>query len=110
MHQPDHTMFATPGLSPLEWRVVMLARAEADRLRCWASNSAAPGRLRRMLSAITGIESGIRRLADERLETLRQFVCSVRRGDRAVEMLGATLLTLGFAPEALRQATELARA
>ncbi|MFS0738088.1 hypothetical protein ABC347_13645 [Sphingomonas sp. 1P06PA] len=94
-------------LTPLEWRVVMLARREADRFGAAAigSGSAAGRWLGRAWARMTGQE-GVRRLADDRLEALRQFVCLARRNDRRLCAAATGLAALGFAPAAI----ELARA
>lgn len=93
-------------LTPLEWRVVMLARREADRFGAAAigSGNAAGRWLGRVWSRVTGRE-GVRRLADDRLEALRQFVCLARRNDRRLCAAATGLAALGFAPAAI----ELAR-
>jgi hypothetical protein len=87
------------GLTPLDWRVVALARAEADR------HGTAAFRPRtafgRMVDWLTGVEGGVRRLADERLEALRRFVGLARQGHRDAATAAALLASLGLAPAAI---------
>ncbi|SFS11959.1 hypothetical protein [Sphingomonas jatrophae] len=87
------------GLTPLDWRVVALARAEADRHGTAAFRPRT--RLGRMMDWLTGVEGGVRQLADERLETLRRYVGLARRGDRDAATAAAMLATLGLAPAAI---------
>lgn len=89
-----------PAISALEWRVAMLARRDAE---CgWEASEPRFPRLRRILTLLTGVGS-IPRLADERLEKLRLFLCMKRRGDRRADVLAADLLAMGFVPVALRK-------
>lgn len=87
------------AISPLEWRVALLAASDADR--GLVGEPRFP-RLRKLFEMLTGTP-GIQRLADERLEKLRLFVCMKRRGDRRAEILASDLLAMGFVPVALRK-------
>jgi hypothetical protein len=88
-------------ISPLEWRVALLAAHDADR-GGWKAAEARFPRLRRLFEMLTG-EARLPRLADERLEKLRLFLCMARRGDRRAELLAGDLLAMGFVPVALRK-------
>ena len=88
-------------ISPLEWRVALLAAHDAERGGWEVAVSRFP-RLRRLFELLTGA-GGIQRLADERLEKLRLFLCMKRRGDRRAEILAGDLLAMGFVPVALRK-------
>ena len=92
---------ADHAISALEWRVALLARRDADR-RGWEAASSRFPRLRRVIEAITGL-GGVPRLADQRLETLRLFICMTRRGDSRAEAAAAQLVAMGLAPLALRR-------
>lgn len=112
MHQPLAGSFETivegaltgDQLGAIELLVVSLARRDADR-GGWEAST--PGRWRRMFRALTGL-SGVRRLADERLEALRRFVCQSRRGDERMSATMLDMLAMGFSPEAIRTAAALA--
>jgi len=90
-----------PAISALEWRVAMLARRDADQGGWEASEPRYP-RLRALFEMVTGV-GRIPRLADERLEKLRLFLCMKRRGDRRADVMAADLLAMGFVPVALRK-------
>lgn len=112
MHLPNPESFcrhdvvpAARSLTPLEQRVVLLAKRDADRGAIEPRRSA----FARLLTVLTGIE-GPQRLADDRLETLRRFACFERRGDRRAAHVAADLLGFGFSPEALAGASAIARA
>lgn len=85
-------------LGALEWRVVALARREADRLGRAAIVEA--GAVRRLLARLTGIR-GVARLADDRLEALRRFVCLARHGDLRAAAAAAALGAFGFSTGAI---------
>jgi hypothetical protein len=85
------------ALSPLEWRVLLLAVRDADR-GCVEHRFPKLGRLFEMFTGTRPIQ----RLADERLEKLRRFVCLKRRGDRRADQMAGDLLAMGFVPVALR--------
>ena len=112
MHQPLSGSFdrieedALTGeqLSAIELMVIAIARRDADRGR-WEAK--APGRLRRIMQTLTGV-AGVERLADERLEALRRFVCQRRRGDDRMSTTMLDMLEMGFSPEAIRTAATLA--
>lgn len=92
-------------LGALEWRVVALARREADRFGRAAIAEA--GALGRLFARLTGMR-GVARLADERLEALRRFVCLARRGDLRMAAAAATLDALGFSTGAIHAVTAAA--
>lgn len=111
MHLPDPDSFsrhetvpADRHLSPLERRVVRMARDDADRGLIEPRGS----RLARLLRLLTGVE-GAQPLADARLETLRRYACLERRGDRRAGDVAARLIGLGFPAEALAGAALIAR-
>jgi hypothetical protein len=95
----DRMTAADRAISPLEWRVVLLARRDADRPG-WETSATRFPWLRRMIEALTGL-GGVPRLADQRLEKLRLFICMRRRGDSRAEAVGAELVAMGLAPLAL---------
>jgi hypothetical protein len=100
MHQPANSdNFLREGITPLEWRVVVLATRDAD---CGAWQEPRFPRLRRLFDALTGWQ-GVQRLADERLEKLRLFICMKRRGDRRAETLALALVAMGFQPTTLQR-------
>ncbi len=112
MHLPDPASFsrhdtvpAARSLTALEHRVALLARRDADRGAIMPRTSP----LARFLSLLTGVE-GPQPLADDRLETLRRFVCFERRGDRRARHVATDLLGFGFSAEALAGASAIARA
>jgi hypothetical protein len=90
-----------PMLSGLEWKVVALALRETDT--CCGTDDA-PSRLahllRRIGRALTGWEGPLP-LANPRLETLRRFVCMLRRGHRDAATTAQSLVRLGFSPRQL---------
>jgi hypothetical protein len=94
---------ALPVLSRLEWQVVRIALAEADR--AVAEPAAARSRLGRWIAAshrwLTGVEPAAG-LADPRLEAVRRFVVAVRRGAADTGPRGEALLALGFSREQVR--------
>ena len=91
---------APSALSPLEWQVVLLATRDADR-GGWLAGEPRFPRLRRLFEWLTGTR-GIQRLADERLEKLRLFICMKRRGDKRAASVAGDLIAMGFVPVALR--------
>lgn len=112
MHLPHPDSFcrhetvpAARSLTMLEQRVVLLGKRDADRGAILPRMSG----LAKLMKLLTGIE-GAQPLADDRLETLRRFVCFERRGDRRARDVAADLLGLGFSPEALAGASAIARA
>lgn len=92
-------------LGALEWRVVALARREADRFGGRALAEA--GAFGRLVARLTGIH-GVARLADDRLEALRRFVCLARRGDLRMAAAAAALGGLGFSTGAIHAAAAAA--
>ena len=97
----DFSVFQWEGITPLEWRVVVLATRDADR-GAWQAAEPRFRRLRRVFEALTGWQ-GVQRLADERLEKLRLFICMKRRGDCRAENLASSLVALGFQPATLQR-------
>jgi hypothetical protein len=89
------------AITPLEWRIAMLAARDAD---CHGWDASAPRfpRVRRLFELLTGAR-GIQRLADERLEKLRLFLCMKRRGDKRADEVATDLFAMGFVPVALRK-------
>ena len=83
----------TPDLSRAEWRAVAIALNDAEHSACAVMRR--PGRMSRLWTALTGNEPP-RPLADPRLETLRGYVCAVRRQARRAEAYIPDLLSLGF--------------
>jgi hypothetical protein len=114
---PEPTAFALaadspdeqPMLSGLEWKVVALALRETDTC-CGADGG--PSRfahlLRRIGRALTGWESPLP-LANPRLETLRRFVCMLRRGHRDAAATAQSLVRLGFSQRQLHAVATLVR-
>ncbi len=96
----QRTQAMEPVISPLEWRVVLLAARDADR-RGWEAGARRFPMLGKLFEIFTG-SRGIQRLADERLEKLRLFICMKRRGDRRADVVAGDLLAMGFVPVALR--------
>jgi hypothetical protein len=90
-----------PAISALEWRVAMLARRDAE-LGGWEASEPRFPRLRKLFAMLTGVGT-ISRLADERMEKLRLFLCMKRLGDRRADVVAADLLAMGFVPVALRK-------
>ena len=100
MKAGDEVLAVDAGeLGPLEWRVVALARSEADRFGRAATIERGP--LARLLARCTGLRGGVARLADERLEALRRFVCLVRRADRGTTAAATALIAFGFSTAAV---------
>jgi hypothetical protein len=83
----------TPDLSRAEWRAVAIALNDAERSPCAPARRS--GRMSRFWTALTGNEPP-RPLADPRLETLRGYVCAVRRRARRAEAYVPDLFALGF--------------
>lgn len=87
------------GLSALDWRVVALARVEADRHGTAAFRPR--GRLGRFWDRLVGGRGGVPGLADERLEAMRRFVGLARRRDARVAAAAAALAALGVTTPAV---------
>jgi len=86
------TPTTAPELSRTEWKAVANAYEEAEAYR------SAPRKrsfLRSALDRVTGHPSELPAL-DPRADTLRRFVCTVRRTRRADERLVPELMRLGF--------------
>jgi len=92
----------TPELSSLEWKVVSLAIREAAHVepdgQSW---------LGRLFHRATGIEPKMP-LADPRLETLRRFVCRIRR-HADVSELKKRLADYGYSANQISAVAMLAR-
>ena len=82
-----------PSLSRSEWLAVSIALSDAGRNACVPTRRT--GVWGRLASAITGATPE-RPLADPRLETIRRFVCAVRRRPDAAERLIPELEAQGF--------------
>jgi hypothetical protein len=94
-------MKATALFSPLEWKVVAIAIKEAGEM------AQGNGWFARLLRRATGAGSSLP-LADPRLDTLRRFVCEVRR--RAdVSEIARSLGDLGYSPNQIAAVATLAR-
>lgn len=87
------TQHDMPRLNPLEWQAVSVALNDAAQCGCGSTKR--PGRWARFLAWATGIEAR-RPLADPRLESLRAFVCAVRRRRREADALAPDLAAHGF--------------
>ena len=102
-----HADFPMDGhpLSDLERRVVHLGRSDADR-----GDRGQAGRtlLARAFAMLTGVRH-VQPLAEERLEMLRRFACTTRRGDTMAQALAAELRGCGFSADALGTASAMAR-
>lgn len=82
-----------PSLSRAEWHAVSIALHDADQHAC---ASAKPrGFVGWLYTALTGNEPQ-RPLADPRLESIRRFVCAMRRKPEAAETLIPELEAQGF--------------
>jgi len=93
-----------PHLSTEEWQAVTVALRDADRFACAAPRGAKEGKLARLFRLLTGIEQPTP-LADERLDTVRRFVCASRRNVQRAREIGAELVAHGYSAaqiEALR--------
>lgn len=98
-----------PALSRTEWLAVSIGLQDAVKHGCDGRSSPTwfEGRLQRLASLLCGIERP-RPLADPRLETLRQFVCSVRSGHAIDNEHAPRLLEQGFNPAQLNAIALLA--
>jgi hypothetical protein len=87
----------TPNLSTLEWSAVSIALQDAASCGCAAATpDHAPKRLHtRALELVFGTRRP-NRLADPRLEAIRQFVCTTRRQRKPAESLAPALSQHGF--------------
>ena len=83
---------AAPTLSRNEWHAVSIALNDAASAGCAAVSNSLLGRI---YTALTGNEPR-RPLADERLETIRRFVCATRRHSAAANDLVPELEAQGF--------------
>jgi hypothetical protein len=81
-----------PHLSSTEWKVVATAYNDAESYRF---APARPSLVRKAIDKLTGHHSELP-VADPRRETLRRFVCTVRRTRRSDEGLVPDLIALGF--------------
>lgn len=84
---------APPALSRDEWRAVSIALNDAAGHGC--ASGERRGLLGRLYTALTGNEPK-RPLADARLETIRRFVCAMRRQPRIARTLVPELEAQGF--------------
>jgi hypothetical protein len=86
-----------PKLSRIEWQAVSIGLQDAAK--CGCGDLPKPGSLRRGISRLsrmlTGIE-GPRPFADPRLEAVRNFVCATHRHRRRADEYAAALLEQGF--------------
>jgi hypothetical protein len=81
---PAMATILQPTLSRAEWHAVSIALHDADQHACASSQK--PGFLGWLYTAITGNEPQ-RPLADPRLESIRRFVCAMRRKPDVAETL-----------------------
>lgn len=88
-----------PTLSRTEWQAVSIGLQDALKYGCAGPPElgSLKARLQRLLSLVCGIEPP-RPLADPRLEALRRFVCSARRGQPIKNEHAPTLIEQGFSP------------
>ena len=83
---------AAPALSRREWQAVAIALNDAAAKGC---NAPRRGLLARLYTMLTGNEPR-RPLADDRLETIRRFVCATRRRHAVANDLAPVLEAQGF--------------
>ncbi len=87
--------------SPLEWKVVALAIREAGEM------APREGWLARLIGRATGLAPKLP-LADPRLDTLRRFVCDLRRRADVSDIAGR-LRELGFSQSQISAVAQIAR-
>jgi hypothetical protein len=99
-----------PQLSRTEWQAVSIGLQDAARYGCRVPPR--PGSLlsglARLWRLLTGAEAP-GRLADPRLEALRDFVCATRRRRRPADEVAPALLEQGFNGAQIKALALLAR-
>ena len=96
-----------PTLSRLEWNVIALAIREAGEARRTAGGLVALSL--RLIRRTMGDPGDAKPLGSTKLEALRRFVDSIRRGGRASPALEDQLVAFGYSAAQLAAVAALAR-